>query len=306
MSFHGVWTALITPFHKDGTLDLESWDQLLQRQRQASLRGVVVCGTTGEAPTLSVSEKLSLIKRAKATLGSDMEIMAGCGGWDTAQTIELSKLCVEAGAQSLLIVTPPYNKPPIEGLKQHYYKICESVGAPVVVYHVPGRTGQALSVSEMKQLLAVHPGIKAIKEASSDPILLSRYILESQNSVSEDFSWLSGNDVSFLAEMAMGACGVVSVLSNVLPHALKQLYEHHTEKNTSQALALNQALLPLTEALFWQSNPIPTKALLKAIDVLPCEHLRLPLVPLAPHLRANLLETYHKTKEKLTALGVGV
>lgn len=301
----GVWTALISPFTDEGALDLEAWDALIRRQCEAGIRGVVVCGTTGEAPTLSVSEKLSLIKRAKAAGAGRLEIMAGSGGWNTEQTVELSKLCVEAGASSLLVVTPPYNKPPTLGLQQHYRSICEGVpSTPVVVYHVPSRTGQSLAVEQMQAVLSAHKNITAIKEASSDPALLSRYIKASSQQLSSAFTWLSGNDVSFLPEMAVGAQGVISVLSNVMPSAVQALYHAYQSADNAKATQLHHILLPLTDALFWQSNPIPTKSLLHQLGIIPSAAVRLPLATLSANLAGPLVELYHQTLEQLKQLGV--
>ena len=148
-NFDGVWTAIATPFIHGGAIDWASFEKHLEQQAAGGVTGVVISGTTGESPTLTVQEKISLVRKARAILPPKVRIMAGSGGNNTSQSMELSKLCVDAGADSLLIVTPPYNKPSMAGLKLHFQMISDAVQVPLCLYHVPGRTGQNLSASAL-------------------------------------------------------------------------------------------------------------------------------------------------------------
>ena len=193
----GVWTALVTPFHEDGSLDMEGFEKLVEKQVKAGVDGVVVFGTTGDPPTLTVQEKLTLLKKTKAIAGEKIGIMAGSGGNNTAQTVELSKLCVDAGATSLLVVTPPYNKPGLNGLKAHYKAVTDAVNIPVTLYHVPGRTGAFLSSDVMLEVLE-NPQIKAVKEASGDINYFTNIAMKTE------IPMLSGDDFTYLPSLASG------------------------------------------------------------------------------------------------------
>lgn len=274
--FAGVWTAMVTPFDDVNEVDYDAFSSLLDRQIAAGVKGVVLCGTTGEAPTLTVTEKLSLVKRASVKCKGKLSLMVGCGGNDTAQTIDFAGLCVDAGAESLMVVTPPYNKPPLAGLKQHYQKIAESVKVPLVVYHVPGRTGQKLSPNDMTELVHCHDQIVAVKEASGNPIEFSRYMVHSGLKARKPVSWLSGDDHGFLPTLAVGGAGVVSVASNVFPEALVDIYNSFLIGDHPKASLLHKALFNFMDDLFCEVNPVPVNAALKYLK-LTTGKLRLPL-----------------------------
>ena len=306
-SFTGVWTALITPFDSSGELDYQAFDTLIARQVDAGVDGLVLCGTTGEAPTLSVTEKLSLVKRVKAHYQGKLSLMVGCGSSHTQQTVEFSKLCVDSGAESLMVVTPPYNKPSLTGLIAHYKAVCSAnPETPVVVYHVPGRTGQKLSTSELAQLVHSHKQILAVKEASGNPIELARFIVEALTlgSSSKQVSWLSGDDHGFLPSLACGAHGVISVLSNVFPEGFVRLYKAWNQpsvNNQALAVKLHQTLFPFMDELFLEVNPIPVKAILHRIGLISSK-LRLPLHQADETFSDKLEESYNKTKKDLDQL----
>jgi len=251
--FNGVWTALITPFSPDGEIDWPSYEALLKRQELGGVAGVVVSGTTGESPTLAVQEKLALIRKARATLSPAVRVMAGTGGNNTNQSVELSRLAVDAGADSLLIVTPPYNKPSNNGLKLHFQSIADAVNVPLCLYHVPGRTAQLLSHKQISMLCEI-PSIKAVKEASGDVALFSRALNCSQA------SFLTGDDPTYLASLAVGGIGVISVVSNVFPEAMVKMTKDFIGGNIQSALEMHNILLPMIDILFCEANPVPTKA----------------------------------------------
>lgn len=290
-NFEGIWTALITPMTKDGAIDWKSYATLLDRQAKSGIKGIVISGTTGESPTLSVQEKLSLIRKAKAQIGNKIMIMAGSGSSSTDQSVELSKLSVEAGADCLLIATPPYNKPSLEGLKIHYQAISDSVKCPICLYHVPGRTGQFLSADAIATLTKI-PNVCLVKEASSDMTFLSRCITKSSA------QFLSGDDLTFLASLAIGSKGIISVLSNFLPEPLVALWNAFNNSNLQKALTLHNNLFPLMEALFIESNPAPIKAALAQMGIGE-NYLRPPLAPLTPENHKKLLEIIKATKTQI-------
>lgn len=299
----GVWTALVSPFTETGELDLAAFDALLQRQIDACVTGVVIGGTTGESPTLQPNERLALIKRAKAYCNEKIRIMAGSGCNNTQQSIEMSRLCVEAGADALLVVTPPYNRPPIEGLKKHYTLIAEAIvhsHVPIVLYHVPGRTAQSISCEDLGAICASHPAIAAVKEASGNPILFSRYIHASKVYPAPPI-WLSGDDHGFLPTLSVGGEGIISVIAGVFPDALVALYRSFQNNNTDKALKIHNALFGLMDALFSEVNPIPVKALLAHIGLI-SPYLRSPLHIASENTMSLLIDTYEQAQEALAEI----
>lgn len=290
----GVWTAISTPFSESGAIDWSAFERHLDHQARGGIQGIVISGTTGEAPTLSVQEKISLVRKARAQLPASVRIMAGSGGNNTAQSIELSKLCVEAGADSLLIVTPPYNKPSFAGLQLHFKMIADSVSVPLCLYHVPGRTGQMLQPNTIAALTQV-PRVQAVKEASGDLALYGRLVNASNASI------LSGDDPTYLASLAVGGRGVISVVSNIFPSAMVELTRAFMTKQNDRSLAIHRALLPAIDVLFCESNPGPLKA---ALDIFGFGKniLRAPLAPVTEENFTQIKSTLLQTKDVLTKL----
>ncbi|MBC7660176.1 MAG: 4-hydroxy-tetrahydrodipicolinate synthase [Chitinophagaceae bacterium] len=295
MTIEGVYTALVTPFTEGGQVDWKAFDKLLDMQVSAGVDGIVISGTTGESPTLTVDEKVSLFRRARAYLPSSVQMMAGTGGNCTQQSIELSKLAQDAGANSLLIVTPPYNKPTLVGLKAHYEAIGQSVKIPLCLYHVPGRTAQKLSAEELATLCDI-PSITAVKEASADLFLFSKALIHSKA------NYLSGDDFTYLPSLALGGHGVISVVTNVFPKAFVEMTKRFRAGDHKSALQLHNALLPLIEGLFVEANPSPAKDLLSHMGVIK-NTLRLPLVSVLPSTHDKLLTLFAQTKRQLVELG---
>lgn len=294
--FQGVWTALVTPFTADGSIDWPAFEKLLAMQEAAGVKGVVLSGTTGEAPTLSVQEKLAMFRKARASLKSSVRVMAGTGGNNTEQSVELSKLAQDAGCDSLLIVTPPYNKPSLAGLKAHFEAISKAVTIPLCLYHVPSRTGQLLSAEQIVEVCKV-PGIAAVKEASANLELFSKARLLSGK------AFLSGDDGTYLPSLAGGGVGVISVASNIFPKAMVAMTNAFFAKDTSTALKIHDAFLPLFGALFWEANPGPAKALLADMKV-SLNTLRLPLVPVQKETQERLLPVFRETFKRLQEMGL--
>lgn len=262
-TWRGVWTALATPFRSDGEIDWKAFEQLLGMQVTAGVKGIVISGTTGESPTLAVQEKLSLVRKARAILPERVRVMAGCGDNNTKQSAELSKLAEDAGADSLLIVTPPYNKPSVNGLVGHYTAIAQAVKIPLCVYHVPGRTAQMLTPEALAAICAVK-GVKAVKEASAD---LGFFARARKKVAAQNIHFLSGDDPTYLPSLAVGGIGVISVVSNVFPAAMVAMTRAFETRDTERARALHDALLPAIDIMHCETNPGPLKAALAGMRV---------------------------------------
>ena len=278
--FTGVCTALATPF-LDGKVNYPMMEQLLRRQMDAGIRSVVICGTTGEAPTLSDEEKLELFYRAKAYAGKDCLIIAGTGCNCTSRTAQFSLSAQEAGADALLIVSPYYNKATPEGLVAHYMTVAHTVSIPVILYNVPGRTGLDIPFS-VCQRLAPLPNIVGIKEASTEIGKVTRLCRECP-----DLTVWTGNDDLTVPSISLGAKGVISVLSNLLPVRTGAMVNAALSGDLKTAAALQQQLQPLIELLFCEPNPIPVKAAMRFLGY-DCGSPRLPLTELSKENKERL------------------
>ena len=285
--FTGACTALVTPFQQ-GKINLTMLQILLQRQMDAGIGAVVLCGTTGESPTLSDDEKLELFHRCKTYAGNDCLIIAGTGSNDTAHAVELSRSAEEEGADALLVVSPYYNKATPDGLFAHFLTIASNVNIPVIVYNVPSRTGVDIPISVYKRLASI-PNIAGVKEASSDITKIARIKKECPN----DFCVWSGNDDQTVPVMALGGEGVISVLSNVLPTQTQAMAQAALAGDFDTAASLQCQLLPLIELLFCEVNPIPVKAAMKIIGY-DCGGCRLPLTTMTSDNAAKLKQLLSK------------
>jgi len=272
--FTGACTALVTPF-LNGNVNYPMMEQLLRRQIEAGIHAVVISGTTGEASTLSDTEKLEMFCRAKNYVGDQCKIIAGTGSNNTEHTVALSKAAEAAGVDGLLVVSPYYNKATPEGLVTHYSTIAGAVHIPIIIYNVPSRTGVDIPVS-VYQCLSQLPNIAGVKEASTD---ISK-ITKIKAACPADFAVWSGNDDQAAAVMALGGMGVISVLSNVLPVETQAMVKAALDGDFDTAADLQVKLLPLIELLFCEVNPIPVKAAMKLIGY-DCGECRLPLTPIS-------------------------
>lgn len=279
--FTGVCTALITPFWA-GEVNYPLSEQLLKRQIDAGVPAVVLAGTTGEAPTLSDEEKLTLFARCKAYAGDKCTIIAGTGSNSTAHTVALSRKAQAVGADALLVVTPYYNKATPDGLIAHYLSVAEAVDIPIILYNVPSRTGSDIPVS-VCQRLAMHPNIVGIKEASTDITKITALRL----ACGEDFSIWSGNDDQIVPSIALGGKGVISVLSNVAPEETVMMTQRALWGDFETAAKMQCQLSPLVKALFSEVNPIPVKAAMEILGY-DCGGCRLPLCDISRENREKL------------------
>jgi 4-hydroxy-tetrahydrodipicolinate synthase len=278
----GAGTALVTPFRADGEVDLEAFRALVQRQVAAGISLLVPCGTTGESATLSDDEREVLVRVCVAEARGGARVVAGTGSNDTRAAVASARAAAEWGADAVLSLAPPYNKPPQDALVAHFTAVAEGAGVPVVVYNVPGRTGCNLTARTTLELAHV-PGIAAVKEASADMAQCLRILRDRPRG----FSFLSGEDALTLPFLALGAEGCISVVGNEAPRDLASLVAAARAGSTVVARALHERLLPLMEANFVESNPIPVKAALALRGVIANE-LRLPLVEMDASALARL------------------
>ena len=268
--FTGACTALVTPF-ENGKINYTMMDRLLARQMDAGIEAVVVCGTTGESPTLSDPEKLELFRHCKEYTGDKCQIIAGTGSNSTEHAVTLSQAAEDTGIDGLLVVSPYYNKATPSGLVEHYSTIAGAVHIPIILYNVPGRTGVDIPVSVYQQLSRI-PKIAGVKEASADITKIARI----KAACPSEFAVWSGNDDQAVPVMSLGGAGVISVLSNVEPLKTQAMAKAALDGDFDTAAALQIELLPLIELLFCEVNPIPVKAAMKLIGF-DCGDCRLPL-----------------------------
>jgi 4-hydroxy-tetrahydrodipicolinate synthase len=272
MQFTGCGTALVTPFQPDLSLDEAALRKLVQRQIRGGVDFLVPCGTTGENPSLTRREHLRVVEITLQEAAGKIPILAGAGGYNTQEVIELARELESLGVNGLLSVTPYYNKPTQEGLYQHYRAIARSTRLPIVLYNVPGRCGTNLEPSTVKRLAEID-NIVGIKEASGNISQMAALA----NAVPDDFAILSGDDAIALPLFALGGRGVISVASNEIPAEIAQLCRHGSRGEFGEARAIHRKYLPLMEINFIESNPIPVKAALALMGLL-APVWRLPMV----------------------------
>jgi 4-hydroxy-tetrahydrodipicolinate synthase len=271
--FTGCGTALVTPFQRDLSLDEATFRRLARRQIEAGVNFLVPCGTTGESPTLSRAEHLRVVEIALEEAKGKIPVLAGCGGYNTAEVAELARELERLGADGILSVTPYYNKPTQEGLYQHYRAIASAVGIPIVVYSVQGRTGVNVEPATLARLAAI-PNIVGVKEASGN----IGQIVNVLHEVPESFTVLSGDDAVTIPLMAVGGRGIISVASNEIPAEMSRIAQACLRGDFAAARAIQKRFLPLMNVNFVESNPIPVKAAMGLMGLLD-PVFRLPMTP---------------------------
>src|SRR5579864_518863 len=274
--FTGVGTALVSPFTKTGALDEAAVRRLARRQIDAGVHFLCPCGTTGENPTLTDAERIRTVEIVVDEARGAVPILAGAGGYDTNEVIQLAEVMRKAGAAGLLSVTPYYNKPTQEGLYQHYRAIAESTPLPIVVYNVPWRTGVNIEPSTLARLAPIR-NIVGVKEASGNVTQMC----EICRVVPSDFLVLSGDDALTLPLMAVGGRGIVSVASNEIPSEMVQMVQAAERNDFAAARQIHTRIAPLLLINFIEANPIPVKAAMAAMGLLD-EQYRLPMVSPRP------------------------
>ena len=296
----GCGTALVTPFQPDGSLDEAALRRLIRSQVAAGVDFLVPCGTTGESPVLTAEEHLRVVEIALEETRQQVLVIAGAGGNNTRRVCEVVRSLERLGVDAILSVSPYYNKPTQEGLYQHYRAVAESTPLPILIYNVPGRTGSNVEPATIARL-AERSNIVGVKEASGSLVQVAEILQR----VPETFQVISGDDSLTLPMMALGGCGVISVIANVLPREMSEMVSLCNRGDFSSARRIHFRLWPLMQALFIESNPIPVKAALAALGLIHPVY-RLPLVPMKAENRAKLekvLEDLELLKEKQYAAG---
>ena len=288
--FTGAGVAITTPFTKNDQINYEVYDKMLEFQIENKTDAIIVCGTTGEASTLTDDEHKELIKHTVEQVAGRVPVIAGTGSNETAYALELSEYAAKAGADAILVVTPYYNKTTQKGLVAHYFHIADRVNIPMILYNVPARTGMNIKPETYKEL-SKHENIVAVKEANGDVCSTIRTI----DLCGEDLDVYSGEDGLITPMLSVGAKGVISVLSNIVPRETHDICEFFFKGKIRESAALQTKLIKLVDALFMETNPIPVKT---AQNILGTDvgHLRRPLTDMSP-------ENFQKLKAVLRSYG---
>jgi len=288
----GTYTALVTPFTSSGdAIDLAAFDRLLDHQLAGGVAGVVPCGTTGESPTLSHAEQCELIRRCVERCKGKAQVIAGTGSNDTKKAIEASREAEALGADAIMVVAPYYNKPSQEGLFQHFRAVANAVKCAVILYNIPGRTGIDVAPTTLARIAEACPNVTATKEATGNVLRAQQVACL----LGDRMTVLSGDDALTLPMIAVGARGVISVTSNVLPREVSAATKLGLEGRFAEAKLAHLALVPVHDAMFVESNPAPAKAALAARGVMN-DTVRAPLVRASDGATRAVLEA-------LTAFG---
>jgi 4-hydroxy-tetrahydrodipicolinate synthase len=273
--FEGTLTALITPF-RNGEVDEPALRALIERQIDAGIDGLVPCGSTGESATLSYAEHHRVIEITIEAVAGRVPVIAGTGSNSTREAIDITQHAKQAGADGALLLSPYYNKPTQEGIFQHYAAVARETGLPLVVYNIPGRTASNISPATIARLAQIE-NIVGVKESSGDLDQIAHVVA----ACPDDFAVVSGDDALTLPLLAVGGKGVISTTSNVAPTLVADIVRRFQTGDHRGALEVHQSLLPLFDALFCETNPIPVKAAIEALGLCDGE-IRLPLTPITP------------------------
>lgn len=282
--FGRLLTAMVTPFNADGSINYEAGADFADWLLANGSDGLVVEGSTGEAATMDMDEKIKFMQTIVARVNGRAKIVAGAGTNCTASTIDLVKKMEACGVDGVLVVGPYYNKPTQEGYYQHFAAVAKATKLPIIVYNVPGRTGGNIAPETVARLAADFSNIVAIKEAAGNVAQTA----ELYRVLPEDFSIYSGDDGLILPFLSVGACGLISVLANVNGNILQQLMQAYSEGRVKDAADLNKVMVPLAKAMFIESNPIPIKAAVTKVTGIEAGVPRLPLTPISAAAEAKL------------------
>ena len=292
IALHGAYTAIVTPFDEDGTqIDWTAFEKLIAHQLGGGISGLVPCGTTGETPTLTDAEQLEVIKKTVALAKGKVPIFAGTGSNSTKKTVEASKAALEAGADGVMVVMPYYNKPSQEGLVRHVEHVAKHVGAPIILYNIPGRTGVELTVESALKILESSPNVIGIKDATGNVLWLQDLLRRSGTRVTV----MCGDDALTLPMMSVGA-GVISVTSNLLPREVSEVCADAAAGRWEEAKKKHLALIHVHRAMFVEPNPQPVKAALAMRGMMKAT-VRMPLVEASAGCReavSRALEEFSK------------
>lgn len=290
--FEGAGVALVTPFNEDGEVNYEKLEEIIEEQIAGGTDSIIICGTTGESSTMTHEEHLDVIRFCCKTVNKRIPVVAGTGSNSTREAIHLSQEAEAAGADGLLIVTPYYNKATQKGLITHYTAIAEAVNIPILLYHIPGRTGVTMTPETIATLCTTVDNIVGVKEASGNFSAIAKMMSLAEGKI----DIYSGNDDQIVPLLALGGKGVISVLSNIAPRQTHDICAAYFAGDVKKSMELQIAAIPLVETLFCEVNPIPVKAAMNLMgkEVGP---LRLPLTEMEP-------QNQEKLKEAMKAYGI--
>lgn len=283
--FGRLLTAMVTPFNADGSVNYEKAADLAEWLINNGSDGLVVAGSTGEAATMSAEEKLELFRVVVNRINKRVPVIAGTGSNNTADSVKMTKMAEAMGVDGALIVGPYYNKPTQEGFYQHFAAVAQSTGLPIIVYNVPGRTASNISPAIVARLAADFENIVAIKEAAGNVA----QVAELYSVLPEEFTIYSGDDGLILPFMSVGATGLISVLSNIGGGILRDVMQAYEDGRVREAAKLNARMVPLANAMFIETNPIPVKAAVTLVTGIDAGQPRLPLTPMEPANKAKMV-----------------
>ena len=286
--FGRLLTAMVTPMNQDGSINYEAMADFADWLIDNGSDGLVVCGTTGESPTISTEEKLELFRTVVKRVNKRVPVIAGTGSNNTAGTIELTKAAEATGVDGFLVVGPYYNKPPQEGFYQHFKAIADVTELPVIVYNVPGRTSSNILPQTVVRLAQDCKNIVAIKEAAG----CVSQVAELYSVLPENFSIYSGDDLLILPFMSVGATGLISVVSNTGGQLLQDIMQAYEAGKVKEAMDLNAKMLPVAKAMFITTNPIPVKEAVSMLTPINAGPVRLPLVPMSPAEKEKVCDVF--------------
>ena len=283
--FGRLLTAMVTPFNADGSVNYEKAADLAEWLIDNGSDGLVVAGSTGEAATMSAEEKLELFRVVVNRINKRVPVIAGTGSNNTTDSVKMTKMAEAMGVDGALIVGPYYNKPTQEGFYQHFAAVAQSTGLPIIVYNVPGRTASNISPAIVARLAADFENIVAIKEAAGNVA----QVAELYSVLPEEFTIYSGDDGLILPFMSVGATGLISVLSNIGGDILQDVMQAYEDGRVREAAKLNARMVPLANAMFIETNPIPVKAAVTLVTGIDAGQPRLPLTPMEPANKAKMV-----------------
>ena len=283
--FGRLLTAMVTPFNADGSVNYDKAADLAEWLIDNGSDGLVVAGSTGEAATMSAEEKLELFRVVVNRINKRVPVIAGTGSNNTADSVKMTKMAEAMGVDGALIVGPYYNKPTQEGFYQHFAAVAQSTGLPIIVYNVPGRTASNISPAIVARLAADFGNIVAIKEAAGNVA----QVAELYSVLPEEFTIYSGDDGLILPFMSVGATGLISVLSNIGGGILQDVMQAYEDGRVREAAKLNARMVPLANAMFIETNPIPVKAAVTLVTGIDAGQPRLPLTPMEPANKAKMV-----------------
>jgi 4-hydroxy-tetrahydrodipicolinate synthase len=283
-ALRGSYPPLVTPFAADGSVDLDAYASLIERQIAGGSHGITVNGTTAEPSTLTVDERNRIVSLAVEVVAGRVPVVAATGSQSHAETVALTEHAARAGADAVLIVTPYYIRPPARGLVAYFSDLGARCELPLLVYHIPGRTAVEVPPPVLEQIAEATPTFVGLKHAVND----LGYVTEARRRLGDDLRTFVGLEELSLPMLAVGATGLMNAVGNVAPSAIASLYESVASGDLATARKQHDALLELNQAVFWDTNPIPIKYLMRRLGVLPTNEHRLPMMPATPELEARL------------------